>query len=224
MNKVFIFLIVSFVSISGFAEIRSIQSPYILGDTLYIEGPIGSHIYDYLAYEYKALRAVKKVSLNSYGGSHDWSLAVAEKIKANKWDSVLTAEHVCASACVYLFGAGKNRVMSKTAWLGVHGARITGGYVITFKNLCSEASLEKKEQLSVHCLTYLSKMHALALESTLKAFELMEASGVQRQLRDYYFSLEDDPHWYKFNNILRKPDLVLTAEEALNFNLATQIF
>jgi len=221
LNKTLVFIFLSVCSVTSFADLRVITTPEIQGDTLYIEGPIDSHIYNYFAYEYKALEGVNKVSLNSYGGNHYWALLTAEKIKDYGFTTIVEDGNFCASACVYLFGVGSERLLGDNAWLGVHGARISGGHVITFRNLCPQENFEQGLAQSQECEEFLNNMFITAMDATSEAFDLIESAGVSPEFREYYFSLNNDPNWYRFNNILLKPDLVVNADSALEFQLST---
>lgn len=224
MKKIFILFLINLVTpISSYANLSELSSPFIEGETLYVNGPIDSHIYDFLAYEHEALLKVKTVSLNSLGGSHDWSLLIAEKIKSYGLNTLVEKGNYCASACIYIFGVGVERLAFESVWFGIHGARISGGHVVTFRNLCPEEHFSQTLRLSTECLDFLNKMYALALDKTLEAFSLIENAGVNTSLREFYFSLDDYNTWYTSNNILRKPDLILKAPEAIGFNFVTKL-
>lgn len=208
-----------------FPELSKYYSPTIKGDTLYIKGKIDSHIYDYISIEYKAMAKVKYVSLNSFGGSHDWGLEIGQKIQQLGKITILKSGNVCASACVYIFGSGKERLMSKDTWLGVHGARLGAGYNSSFLGLCfvhAETGHVFKENKS-GCKDFLQSWYDISLKATNKAFDLIEKAGVSAELRTYYFSLDDNPNWYEQVNILKKPDLVIDSEMSLKYSLATGI-
>ena len=79
---------------------------------------------------------MKYISFNSYGGNHNWGLDVARKIKELGKITILKKGNVCASACVYLFAAGVERIMETDTWLGIHGARLGGNFVSTFAGVC----------------------------------------------------------------------------------------
>ena len=225
-----VFLIFSVFSAFGeeidYADLRKIHSPYIEGNTLYIKGKIDIHIYDYLSWEYRALKEVEYISLNSFGGNAEWGIEVGRKIQTLGKKTVLENGNVCASACTYIFASGKERIMESETWLGVHGARLGGSYVSTFQGYCfpdladgSSIFVEEK----AGCKEHLDKWYAATMEMTSKSFDLMEAAGVSPEFREYYFSLEDDPDWYKYLNVIRKPDLVVDPSMALEYNLATEV-
>jgi hypothetical protein len=214
--------LVSFFSLkSHAADPTQISFPRFEGDTLYIEGPIQSHLYDALARSHEALRGIKTVSLNSFGGNHYWALELARKIKEFGLNTVIEEGSVCASACVYLFGVGQERTMADGTWLGFHGARLAGGHVVTFMSLCPQENYEQGINQSEECEEFLADVYEHSMNATDEALTLIEEAGVSTELRDYYFSLDDDPNWYRFNNVLKKPDLVISAENAFRFGLVT---
>ncbi len=206
-------------------DLDKFYSPSIEGEVLTIKGVIDSHIYDYLAREAKALEKVKIIELNSFGGNTNWALEIARKIQGLHKTTRLSSGNFCASACVYLFAAGVEREASADTWLGVHGARLGAYYRTTFDGLCM---METEEGAVFNpklkgCQAFLNQWYDAAMKATVEAFEVMESSGVSRELRDTYFGLPDDPEWYSFYNVLRKPDWVLTPAQALGFNLVTQV-
>jgi hypothetical protein len=205
--------------------LHKIFSPYIEGDTLFMKGRVDSHFYDYLTYEAKKVKDVKYISFNSYGGNHNWGLEVARKIQELGKITILKKGNVCASACVYLFAAGAERVMESGTWLGVHGARLTGSYVSSFAGLCF-VDMEEGSQFvegKKGCKEFLATWYEKSLTATSAAFDFMEKSGVLPEMRAYYFSLDDDPLWYQQLNVFKKPDWVVTPEVAFEYNLATQV-
>ncbi len=207
-------------------DLSQLQSPFIEGETLFISGPIDSHIYDYFSRERnRIIASVKKISLNSYGGSHNWSLEVARQIRDLNLFTLVDEGSVCASACVYLFGAGKERWMHNSVWLGLHGARLSGHYISTFHGSCFvsiSGEMTFIEDLD-GCKESIDNWYEIAMTATQRAFDSLELSGVSPDLREDYFALPDDENWFRFNNVIRKPDWVLQPEEALSYGLATQI-
>ncbi len=199
---------------------ETIVSPYIENGVLHILGPIESHIYDTLAWPNDQLSTVHTVRLNSYGGNHYWGLAIAKKIQQKGWNTELQEGDVCASACVYLFGVGVERRAHPSAWFGIHGARLGAGYLVEFAQTClREDTLVENDQ----CQQLIDDNYQLNLGSTIEAFQLIESAGVSGSLWQTYLSFADDPLWFKRFNFLKKPDWVLGAEQAVEFNLVTTV-
>jgi hypothetical protein len=197
----------------------------IVGDTLVIKGRIDSHIYDFLSREARAMERVTKVELNSVGGSVSWALELARKIKSLGKTTILPQGNFCASVCVYLFAAGKERLAAKNALLGVHGARLGSSYLTNFKDLCF-VELEEGpvfEPRKKGCQDFLNDWHGKAMRATGEAFDFMEANGVSVGLREAYFALPDDEKWYERGNVIRKPDWPLLAAEAVRYKLVTRL-
>jgi len=210
---------------SGSDRLRRLISPHIEGDALIIEGKIDSHIYDYLQYEAAKIVPVKVIELNSLGGSHEWALEIARKIKELGKTTVLPSGHFCASACAYLFAAGRQRVAAEDAWIGIHGARLGVGYLTSFEGLCfvdfDTGSVFEPGKKG--CPEFLAHWRALALASTNEAFDAMESNGVSPDLRSAYYQMPDDPDWPAELNVVRKPDWRLTAAEAMKYHLVTAV-
>jgi hypothetical protein len=207
------------------AHIRRIISPHIDGDALIIEGKIDSHIYDYLQYEAARVAAVRVIELNSLGGNAEWALAIARKIKDLGKTTLLRSQHYCASACAYIFAAGRNRVASEDTWIGIHGARLGPGYYTNFEGLCFD-DLEGRsafEPGKAGCQKFLNHWYEVTLASTNEAFDIMESNGVSPELRKTYFAMPDDPEWPAQMNAIRKPDWPLKAADAVKYNLVTKV-
>ena len=207
-------------------ELERIVSPVIKGDTLYIEGRIGSHIYDYLAYEAQALKAVKVVELNSLGGDVEWGLEIAKKLQALKIDTRLSADKFCASACTFLYAAGVHRYAARGTWLGIHGARLGAGYTTTFQGLCFidlEGGKSEYFPKKAGCQAFVDHWYDLSLTATNNFFSFMEANGVLPSLRQTYFGMPDDPEWTDDMNVIRKPNWPLNSEDAVQYNLVTDL-
>lgn len=206
-------------------ELNKLYSPVIAGDTLVIKGRIDSHIYDFLSREAAAVERVTKVELNSVGGSASWALELARKIKSLGKATVLPKGNFCVSVCVYLFAAGKERLASKGAWLGIHGARLGSGYLANFKDLCFVEFEEGPafDPRKKGCQDFLSDWYGKAKAATDEAFDFMESNGVSISLREAYFALPDDEKWYERGNVIRKPDWPLLATEAVRYKLVTRV-
>jgi hypothetical protein len=205
-------------------DLNKFYSPRIVGDTLVIKGRIDSHIYDFLSREAKPMGGVKRIELNSLGGNHGWAISIAKKIQLLGKTTLLPEGNFCASACVYLFAAGKERIAAKEAWLGLHGARLGAGYLTTFQGLCFVDYEEGPvfEPRKKGCQEFLADWYGKAMGATTEAFDFMEANGISRNLRDTYFAMPDDEKWYEQGNVIRKPDWFLVVPEAVKYNLVTE--
>lgn len=201
-------------------------SPWIEGDVLYIKGYLDSHVYDFISYEAVALKKVRVVELNSFGGNARWSMDVANKLKALNITTRLKKGSVCASACTYLFSAGVTREAEAGTWFGVHGARLGAGYTTTFMGVCFVDLDDDSSQFMPNkkgCQDFLKNWYVVAMQMTNDAFDLMESNGVSPEMRKTYFEMPDDPAWPGEMNVIRKPNWTLTAEEAVKFNFVTDL-
>ena len=210
---------------SDLDRIHRIISPHIEGDALIIEGEIDSHIYDYLSYEAARVAAVRVIDLNSLGGNAEWALEIARKVKELGKTTLLRSQHYCASACAYIFAAGRERMASEDTWIGIHGVRLGAGYLTNFEGFCF-VDLEGRsvfEPRKTGCQKFLNRWYEATLASTNEAFDLMEANGVSPELRKTYFAMPDDPDWPAQLNAIRKPDWPLKAADASKYNLVTTV-
>jgi hypothetical protein len=206
-------------------RLRRIISPHIEGDTLIIEGRIDSHIYDYIQYEAPRVAAVRVIELNSLGGNVEWALEIGRRIKELGKTTLLRSQHYCASACAFVFAAGRERVAAEDTWIGIHGARLGPGYTTNFQGLCFE-DLERAsvfEPRKVGCQKFLDHWYDVTLASTNEAFDKMESNGVSPDLRKTYLAMPDDPEWPAQMNALRKPDWPISAADAVRYNLVTRV-
>lgn len=206
-------------------DLGKIYSPKIVGNVLVVKGKIDSHIYDFLSYEAQKMKAVDVIELNSFGGNALWALEIAAKIKSLGKKTRLAAGNVCASACVYLFSAGSERIAAPGTWLGIHGARLGAGYITSFRGLCY-MDLEDGPVFQPKmkgCQAFVDEWYKAAMDVTQKAFAFMESNGVSPTLEDTYFAMADDPNWPDALNVIRKPDWVLKAEDASGFGLVTKL-
>ena len=206
-------------------HIRRIISPHIEGDRLIIEGRIDSHIYDYIQYEAARVAAVRVIDLDSLGGNAEWALMIARKVRELGKTTELRSQHYCASACVAIFAAGRERMAAEDTWIGIHGARLGPGYTTNFEGFCFEdleggMAFEPRKR---GCREFLNHWYDVTLESTNEAFDLMESNGVSPELRETYFSMPDDPGWPAQMNAIRKPDWPLKAADAVKYNLVTKL-
>ena len=163
--------------------------------------------------------------MNSLGGSNEWALEIARKVKELGKTTLLPSGHSCASACAYIFAAGRERVAAEDAWIGVHGARLGVGYLTSFQGLCfvdldTGSVFEPRKK---GCQDFLAHWREVALASTNEAFDAMESNGVSPDLRKVYFQMADDSDWPAQLNVIRKPDWRLTASEALKYRLVTTV-
>jgi hypothetical protein len=76
---------------------------------------------------------------------------------------------------------------------------------------------------SLRCIGYMNEVVPTIVAGTDKQFAFYESNGVSQELRRAYYSLPDDPKWYDRNNLFRKPDLEMSAEEAFHYYLVTQL-
>ena len=227
--KVYIALVILFLSLKGISQTHDDAShtisPIIIGDTLYINGKIDSHIYDFISYESQKIETVRYVSINSFGGNHYWAMQVGRRLQELRKITIITKGSVCASACAYIFGSGTERWISENSWVGVHGARLGAGYTVDFIRNCFDRSDNTAllNETKEGCQEFLGYWYNVVFAETQLAFQLIESAGVSPDLFTTYMSLEEDLNWFQNSNILKIKDWALSPQEALHFNLATHI-
>ncbi len=92
-----------------------------------IEPGTGSEFEDFLAGQGDE---VKSLYLHSPGGSVSDALAMSKLIRAKEIKTVVPEDAYCASSCPIVLSGGKERLVGKNAWVGVHqiyAARETPG-------------------------------------------------------------------------------------------------
>lgn len=233
-NLKFLVLIILLCTQSAFArsnqESRKLLSephnPVIIEDTLYITGVIDSHIYDFIAWAGSDLNTVTKVSLNSFGGNSKWALEIGRKIRSLGFNTKVEKGSFCASACIYILGSGHHRSVHESVWLGIHGARLGAVVFSDIAGVCSDQSSNKLINVNLHlsdCQQTIDKWYNVAKKTTDDSFDLLESSGVLKELRNTYYSLEEQKDWFTKGNVLRIKDWVLTPTSAKHFLLIHDI-
>lgn len=202
------------------AKLTDFQSPRLKGDVLYIHGRLNSHIYDYLTREKQRLAQVRIVDLNSLGGNMEWALMIANRLRTMNVTTRLSENSFCASACVFLFGAGVKRIAAPGTWFGIHAARLSAGEAMRFEELCYRKDKFSPERRS--CRKALVDWQGLAAKTTRAAFQSLEQNGVLPELYRNYMSFPDQENWADDFNVLKKPDWVVPSELALEYNLLTE--
>lgn len=205
------------------SELGKYYSPKIEGRTLYIKGAISTHIYDFIMLEYKRIVSeVDVIELNSLGGSTEWAFEISRKIAALKKNTKVSSGSFCASACVYLFSAGVQRKMDADTWLGFHGSRLGAGFFTKYFGVCFVDMEDGAEWTPTKkgCKETLEYGYKVALEATNEGFDFMESQGVASSFRTDFFAMEDDPTWPASANMLKKPDWILSPEDALKYKIA----
>ncbi|MCG6903836.1 MAG: hypothetical protein LJE68_14265 [Rhodobacter sp.] len=90
------------------------------GDTLHLTGAIAEGDADRFAEWLTRHELPDRVQLHSTGGSVSDALAIGKRLRRAKARTQVTADHVCLSACPYLFAAGTERIADTGAYIGVH--------------------------------------------------------------------------------------------------------
>jgi hypothetical protein len=186
-------------------------------DTLYVDGPISSMVYDVL--QSKEGQAVRKISLNSYGGDVDIAYLVAEKIRERGISTELRAKAFCASACPLLFQAGAERYAHRSARLGYHGVRIGSMPTVMRIRECHA----KPGKLTADCRRFEAEWLAICDQETKRFFGALEDYGTSQGLFRNYRALPIDMDWAQNGNCYKISNWVLSAEEAVRYGVVQAI-
>lgn len=226
---------------SEMEALSRVYSPAVQGDTLLVKGVIDRNLYDVIQLLRPQERAQLKVlDMHSFGGSVSmrWPMLVAQKIREMSLTTRVSKGHVCASTCLFIFGAGVQREVHADSFVMLHAVRLGGRYPIEFQGLCFNEMEDGMEfaPKKKGCKVAMDEWYELTRKLTNEAFDEMEASGVSPQLRADYMAMPDDPNWsdlYSVDesgekhlravNIFRKPDWHLSVEEMVKYNVATKI-
>jgi ATP-dependent protease ClpP protease subunit len=200
------------------------QNLVVHGTTISISGEIDETLYDSFAYLGAALKSIDTIELNSPGGNFEYAVLLSQKIQQLNVTTVVRSGASCASACVYLYSAGKKRIASRNSWFGVHGVRIGGDLAWRIITNCSSQDNSLHEQtFSRACHKMLDATKVWAQDATEKQFELLEANGVSPMLARTFYALQDDPNWIDNLNVMKKPDWVISAADAVHYGIVTDL-
>lgn len=181
----------------------------VTGDTMYIDGSIFP---DELLFEIKDLYPeVKKLQLNSHGGPIRNIEKLVEHIRYRGISTHVRKGAVCSSACTMVFMAGVRRTAAPGARFMFHGVN-NGGREINIKDFCQQQGYDQ-------CGKKLVELVDDQRDSTRKFFEAYIALGASQNLWLNYQSFPEDPKWWEHGNFFKRQDWVMTAEEAMSYNI-----
>nr|WP_208347437.1 hypothetical protein [Pseudaestuariivita rosea] len=91
------------------------------GDLLRLTGQIApGDAQRFETYLQEQLNAPTIISLHSPGGSVSDALQIGRVIRDRGFETSVDAEHICLSACPYVFAGGTDRRTAQTGYIGVH--------------------------------------------------------------------------------------------------------
>jgi hypothetical protein len=106
------------------------------GSALYVTGKIGEGLGDAVKESLSRNRAIRIVVLDSPGGKVGEAMRIAELVKLRHVSTGVNNR--CASACTFIFAAGRERILLPPARLGFHGC---SDYLSYFR--CDNSEEEK---------------------------------------------------------------------------------
>ncbi len=176
-----------------------------VGDTLYIDGEIQDIQWSILRDgEYKG---VKRIVLNSFGGSVDGAKEFAKVIREQGLVTVIPAGGVCMSACTLLFQAGIKRQAHRSAIFIYHAPRAGKIGISKLHDRCKKNGKE-------YCEQAISDYVAGSTASADAFFNLFLQYDLNPELKDLFYSLPDESEefWREDGNWFKKIDLVFTQD------------
>ena len=100
------------------AQVTSQVTADVIGDTLYIKGPIGQEMLDILSTQ--GLNGVRSINIASQGGSINHAMVIANF--ARRINMTIFVSEYCLSSCTLILASARNRIgMEKSVYL-IHGA------------------------------------------------------------------------------------------------------
>jgi hypothetical protein len=89
------------------------------GSALYVSGPIAAGLGDAVEKAITSTKGLRIVVLDSWGGDTHEAMRIATAIEGNHLSTGV--DHRCASACTFIFAAGRERILLPPGKLGFHG-------------------------------------------------------------------------------------------------------
>ncbi|RED18731.1 hypothetical protein [Pontivivens insulae] len=109
----------------------SFQETQEYGRVMLLSGTITPGTSDRFERELDGTPAPDTVALHSPGGSVRDALRIARIVRESGWNTLLSQDAACASACPLIQFAGVERFVSRTAWVGMHQAAFVDGGFLT---------------------------------------------------------------------------------------------
>lgn len=184
-------------------------------EVLMIKGPI-TQKHESAVREHR--ETLRYLVLDTKGGNMQFAYNIMTIISHYNVITVIPPGASCESACTVIFQAGKQRHAGKDSILVYHAARFDSRFMRSFLRDCP--NLEH-----AGCVLTYDQMEKDLITETLKMFEALEHLGLSSEV---FLQLVNAPlisgqSWLLRGNLLRKADLVYTAEEAKLYNAVTNI-
>lgn len=183
-------------------------------EALIIRGPISQK-------HETAVRAnretLKYLILDTKGGDMQFAYNIMTIISFYDITTIIPPGKSCESACTVIFQAGKQRHAGKESTLVYHAARFDRRFMKDFLQECPEPT--------PGCKLWYDQMKKDLMKETLKMFRELERFGLSRAVFHQLVHTPDltGNSWLLNGNLIKKPDLTYTAEEAKVYNAVTNI-
>lgn len=178
-----------------------------LSDVYYLKGAID---YDRYKHFMSNKRNINTLLLDSPGGVFEYSKHIAMVIRRNQITTIVVNN--CYSTCTLLFQAGTKRIVDPSAKFLYHGLR----YPI-------KQYLRECPEFTKICEDRFNDMKYYIIGKTLEFFFLNRQYGIDDEIYNRLKRQSIDPNWLQDGNLVGYKDLHISAQEALKYNVATQI-
>lgn len=162
---------------------------------------------------------LKYLVLDTKGGNMQFAYSIMTIISYYNIITIIPPGKSCESACTIIFQAGKQRHAGKESTLVYHAAHFGDKVMHDFIRGCPQ-SLPP----NAGCVLVFNQMKTDLVKETIKMFLTLEHFGLDNEV---FGRLRTAPmvfgSWMHNGNLLRLPDFVYTAEEAMRLNAVTDI-
>ena len=182
-------------------------------NVMYIDGAVDEFLQFELEYFWPE---VTHIELNSHGGEVNSMFAIAELIRERNITTNVREGAVCGSACTLLYQAGVYRTAHHSSWFLYHGTRIGSIGMRSWRRICSSEGLDECTKWIIDRVNYNKDL-------TNNLFQAYVDFGASPQLYEDFRSAGEDENWFLNGNFTRTRDFVITAEQALQYNIVQEI-
>ncbi len=184
-------------------------------EVLIIKGPISQKHETAVRVNKETL---KYLILDTKGGDMQFAYNIMTIISYYNVTTIIPPGKSCESACTVIFQAGKRRYAGKKSTLVYHPAHFGRKFMKDFLRGCPTPR-------HASCRLVYNQMKKDLLKETLKMFNALQHFGLSKAV---FIQLARTPDltgnsWLLNGNLIKKPDLTYTAEEAEVYNAVTDI-
>ena len=216
MKKIIIGLWVAAIALLLWANYTPANAQMFPGrsDTFNITGEITyAHEQEFRANQ----ENIKYLVLNSKGGDMQFAYNIMIMVSHLDITAMVPKNATCQSACTVIYQAAKHRIAAESATFVYHTVRFDSRFMLDWIGQCPVPN--------AGCRLVYDQMTRDLIKETHKMFRALEKHGMNS--REVLLQLSQlttpDPNWMQRGNLLRIGDLVYTAEEAMQYNIVTEV-